>query len=790
MNRCLFANSLLALTILFVLVNFNALFSQENVGIGTTNPDASSILELFSNNKGLLITRLSTTERNNISSPATGLLIYNTTNSRFEYNSGTPSTPYWTAFSTSNNLPLANGYILVGDINGIAAGVSMTGDATISNTGSLTIANNAVNGAKINLPGNATGDLMYYNGTDWVVLTPGTAGYVLQSNGFGNAPSWGNVAGTVTSVGLDLPNTEFSISGSPVTTSGTLTATWLSKAPNLVFASPDGGTNTPSFRSLVANDIPNLPSSKITGTLNISQGGTNSSTALNNNRIMISSGGAIVESGALGDGQILIGSTGNSPVVGYLTAGTGMSITNNAGSITIASNITGITAGTVANSTVYWDGDSYEPNSLILSSNAELTLGGTTANVGTLKLWDGTAYFSNIITNALTADRVYTIREVGANADFVMNQGPQSIYGNKSLFGLTKITNHLEILNSSVANEIRFYEDIANGSEYVALKAPVSLGAPYDFILPVDDGTANQVLTTDGDGILSWTSISGSLPTGTVNQTLRHDGTNWVVNNTLFNYGTKIGIGYTGTVADSLIVHIAGGDVLIDGDLVVTGTIDPKALQLTPQPSAPVQVSDEGYMYYDNNSKTVKLTNGTSWNEIGSLLTSNIEIKNTDNSAKEIRFYEPSGAGSNYVAIKAPTSLADNVQFTLPNTTGGSDTYLKNNGSGGLSWGTVTEQNILAVTTVTADYTATTSDHVILMNAANKTITLPTAIGKTGKVFVIKKIGGGGGFTIQANGTETIDGDNSKPCYSSCDGKIISIVSDGSNWWTISSNGW
>lgn len=71
-------------------------------------------------------------------------------------------------------------------------------------------------------------------------------------------------------------------------------------------------------------------------TLPISKGGTNSSTALNNSRIMVSDSGAVVESAALADGQILIGSTGANPVVANITAGTGVSITNGAGSISIS----------------------------------------------------------------------------------------------------------------------------------------------------------------------------------------------------------------------------------------------------------------------------------------------------------------------------------------------------------------------------------------------------------------------------------------------------------------------
>ena len=62
--------------------------------------------------------------------------------------------------------------------------------------------------------------------------------------------------GTVSSVGLSVPP-EFTVSGSPVTSSGTLIVTKASQAANLVFAGPSSGSAaTPSFRNLVAADLP------------------------------------------------------------------------------------------------------------------------------------------------------------------------------------------------------------------------------------------------------------------------------------------------------------------------------------------------------------------------------------------------------------------------------------------------------------------------------------------------------------------------------------------------------
>lgn len=84
--------------------------------------------------------------------------------------------------------------------------------------------------------------LKYYNGTAWVSLA--------------------TTSGTVTSVALTAPDI-FSVSGSPITGSGTLALSLASQTANYVFAAPNGSTGTPTFRALVAADIPSLTASKI-----------------------------------------------------------------------------------------------------------------------------------------------------------------------------------------------------------------------------------------------------------------------------------------------------------------------------------------------------------------------------------------------------------------------------------------------------------------------------------------------------------------------------------------------
>jgi hypothetical protein len=56
--------------------------------------------------------------------------------------------------------------------------------------------------------------------------------------------------------------------------------------------------------------------------------------------------------------------------------------------------------------------------------------------------------------------------------------------------------------------EIRFRETTANGTNYIALKAPASVSADLTFTLPATDGTNGQALITNGSGVLSFTTIS------------------------------------------------------------------------------------------------------------------------------------------------------------------------------------------------------------------------------------------------------------------------------------------
>lgn len=121
--------------------------------------------------------------------------------------------------------------------------------------------------------------------------TYGTAGQVLTSGGSLAAPTWATpTTGTVTSVSGTGTVSGLTLTGT-VTTSGSLTlggtlavtaSNFASQTANTFLAAPNGLAGVPTFRTVVAADIPTLnqnttgTASNVTGTVAIANGGTGS----------------------------------------------------------------------------------------------------------------------------------------------------------------------------------------------------------------------------------------------------------------------------------------------------------------------------------------------------------------------------------------------------------------------------------------------------------------------------------------------------------------------------------
>jgi uncharacterized protein (TIGR02145 family) len=141
---------ILLIAVLFYLSGYG------QVGINTDNsdPDASAMLDVQSTSKGMLVPRMNSDQRNAITDPANGLLIFCTDDNLFYMNRGTPGLPEWSAIksewiSNGSNIYYADGNVGIGETNpqgklhvsipGLWAGVVFTGtglnDLEVDNSG-------------------------------------------------------------------------------------------------------------------------------------------------------------------------------------------------------------------------------------------------------------------------------------------------------------------------------------------------------------------------------------------------------------------------------------------------------------------------------------------------------------------------------------------------------------------------------------------------------------------------------------------------------------------------------
>lgn len=183
----------------------------------------------------------------------------------------------------------------------------------------------------------------------------GNSGKFLTTDGL--TSYWGDLPPSgVTSVGLSLPNI-FTVTNSPVTSTGDLTATLASQSNHLVFASPTGGLpGAPTFRALANEDLPaTISVTNLTGTtvnatnLNSSSGSLNLNTSSGANATFCSSQGAgtLIVGGSSQTGAITLGRSTASHTINLHTGATasGNTKTLNLGTGGLSGSTTNITLG-------------------------------------------------------------------------------------------------------------------------------------------------------------------------------------------------------------------------------------------------------------------------------------------------------------------------------------------------------------------------------------------------------------------------------------------------------------
>ena len=278
------------------------------------------------------------------------------------------------------------------------------------------------------------------------------------------------------------------------------------------------------------------------------------------------------------------------------------------------------------------------------------------------------------------------------------------------------------------------------------------------WVLPASDGSANQVLKTNGSGTLSWTSVGtiGGSTGSTDNIVLTANGTggSTVQANSAVAIDDSANISGVGTIASGAITatdttaplilkydaqefvthavssagvySIATTDASSDSGAITLDTVDKITLDS--------DTADQGIVYADGGTELMSITNSSSDVIFKPLVDAkDIVIQQYDGNevarfADNRRFYLYDEGGE-YLSSdgSALTIASGSAAWVLPTADGSANQVLKTDGSGNLDW--VTSGGAYNDWSVkTSNYTASNKDQLICNHASTAfTITLPSS---------------------------------------------------------------
>ncbi|NBW15878.1 MAG: hypothetical protein EBR82_48615 [Caulobacteraceae bacterium] len=358
------------------------------------------------------------------------------------------------------------------------AGGAMTGDITLNAQSDLRFADSdSSNWVAFQAPATIASNVT------WTLpAADGTISQVLSTNGSGTLSWTSSGSGTVTNVTGTAPISVATGTTTPAISIASA-STSAAGAVQLTDSTSSTSTTTAATPNAVksAYDLGNAALPKAGGTMT--------------GVLEIGTTGSLVFEGSTAD------SYETTLAVTDPTADRTITLPNVSGTVITTGDTGSVTSTMIADGTIV-NGDINASAGIDYSKLAALSAGrlivGNASNVPTAVDITGDVTISNTGVTAIAAGVI-------VNADI---NASAAIAGTKISpnFGAQDITTTGNITVNAQA-DVRFGD--ADSSNWVAFQAPATVASNVTWTLPATDGTASQVLSTNGSGTLSWATVSG-----------------------------------------------------------------------------------------------------------------------------------------------------------------------------------------------------------------------------------------------------------------------------------------